>query len=141
MDDALLLLTTYGPALSAVGAAVAFVWSVFQFFSVRAREARAREFETFHRLIKELVEPPAEGASLYIDRQCAVLYELRFFPRYYPFTRRTLQGLKTKWSLTAAHFPRILEEFDITLKIIDARTNSVLSRSRRGLHFSSSVDV
>jgi len=134
MDEALRLLTTYGTALGAIGAAVAFVWSVFQFFSVRARDARAREFETFHRLIKELVEPPKEGASLYIDRQCAVLYELRFFPRYFPFTRRTLVGLKTKWSLTASHFPRILEEIDITLNVIDGRSNSVFRRIGRRLH-------
>lgn len=129
--ETLSFLTTYGPALSAVGVAVAFVWSVFQFFSVRAREEHAREFKTFHRLIKELVEPPSEGASLYIDRQCAVLYELRFFPRYYPFTRRTLQSLKNKWSLDGRSFPRILEELEITLKIIDSRMSSLPFRIRR----------
>ena len=64
MSSVLSLLTTYGSALGAIGAAIAFAWSVFQFFSVRAREARVREFESFHRLIKELVEPPAEGASM-----------------------------------------------------------------------------
>lgn len=135
MDEALRLLTTYGTGLGAIGAAVAFAWSVFQFFSVRAREARARDFETFHRLIKELVEPPGEGASLYVDRQCAVLYELRFFPRYYPFTRRTLIGLKAKWSLTDSHFPRILEELDITLNLIDGRSNSLFRRIGRRLRF------
>lgn len=134
MDDLVRLITTHGTALGTIGAAIAFAWSVFQFFSVRAREARAREFETFHRLIKELVEPPEEGASLYIDRQCAVLYELRFFPRYYPFTRRTILGLKAKWSLSAADFPRLLEELDITLNIIDSRANSVFRRVGRALH-------
>ncbi len=94
MNEALALLTKYGTAFSAIGAAVAFVWSVIQFLSVRARVARAREFETFHRLIKELVEPPSEGVGLYIDRQCAVLFEIRFFPRYFPFTLRTLLALK-----------------------------------------------
>jgi hypothetical protein len=73
MDNVLQLLTGYGAALGAIGAAVAFIWSVYQFFSVRARDSRTRDFETFHRLIKELVEPPAPGAPLYQDRQCAVL--------------------------------------------------------------------
>lgn len=140
MDELFRLITTYGTALSTMGVAIAFVWSVFQFFSVRAREARAREFEAFHRLIKELVEPPGEGASLYIDRQCAVLYELRFFPRYYPFTRRTILGLKAEWSQSAPHFPRLLEELDITLAIIDRRANSVFRRAGRALHILSLLE-
>lgn len=139
MDEALALLTKYGTAFSAIGAAIAFVWSVFQFFSVRAREARAREFETFHRLIKELVEPQSEGASLYIDRQCAVLFELRFFPRYYPFTLRTLLALKRKWQETAAH-PRILEELDITIRFIEMRSNTVFQRTAKKLRFLSSAE-
>ncbi|MBX9849784.1 MAG: hypothetical protein K2X64_10865 [Rhodocyclaceae bacterium] len=133
MNEALALLTNYGTAFSAIGAAIAFIWSVFQFFSVRAREARAREFETFHRLIKELVEPPSEGAGLYIDRQCAVLFELRFFPRYFPFTLRTLLALQRKWQGTAAQYPRILEELDITIRFIEARLNSVFRRAARRL--------
>ena len=134
MDEIFRLIATHGTALGTVGAAIAFAWSVFQFFSVRAREARSREFETFHRLVKELVEPTAQGGSLYIDRQCAVLYELRFFPRYYPFTRRTLLGLKEKWTLSASQFPRILEELDITLNVIERRSNSVRRRLGRLLH-------
>jgi hypothetical protein len=125
------LLTKYGTAFSAIGAAVAFVWSVFQFFSARAREARAREFETFHRLIKELVEPPSEGASLYIDRQCAILFELRFFPRYFPFTLRTLLALQQTWQKTAAQYPRLQEELNITIRFIKARLNNVLQRAAR----------
>jgi hypothetical protein len=122
------------------GATIAFIWSVFKFFSVRTREARSREFDVFHRLIKELVEPPAEGASLYIDRQCAVLYELRFFPRYYPFTRRTLLGLKSNWSSTAGHSPRILEELEMTLKAIDGHSNTALRRVARTLHLLPALD-
>ena len=133
MNEALTILTKYGTAFSAIGAAVAFIWSVIQFFSVRAREARVREFETFHRLIKELVEPPSEGAGLYIDRQCAVLFELRFFPRYFSFTLRTLLALKSKWRESAGQFPRILEELDITIGFIDKRYNSVFKRTVRAL--------
>lgn len=140
MEDLFRLVTTYGTPLSTIGAAIAFVWSVFQFFSIRAREGRDREFETFHRLIKELVEPPSEGASLYIDRQCAILYELRFFPRYYPFTRRTILGLKAAWSQTLPHRPRLQVEMDITLNIIDRQANSVFRRVGRTLYLLSAKE-
>ncbi|MDZ7918458.1 hypothetical protein [Rhodoferax sp.] len=102
---------------------------------MRSREARAREFETFHRLVKELVEPPSEGSGLYIDRQCAVLFELRFFPRYFPFTLRTLLALKRKWQGPAAAYPRILEELDITIRFIEMRSNTVLQRIAKKLSF------
>jgi len=140
MNEALELFSKYGTTFSAIGAAVAFVWSVFQFFSVRAREARARDFETFHRLIKELVEPPSKGASLYIDRQCAVLFELRFFPRYFPFTLRTLLALKRKWKESAAQYPRILEELDITIRFIEMRSNTAFQRIAKKLRFLSSAE-
>lgn len=140
MNEALALLANYGTAFSTMGAAVAFVWSVFQFFSVRAREARAREFETFHRLIKELVEPSSEGAGLYIDRQCAVLFELRFFPRYFPFTLRTLLALKLKWQKSAAQYPRIFEELDITIRFIEMRSNTAFQRTAKKLRFLSSAE-
>lgn len=135
MNEVLALLTKYGTAFSAIGAAIAFVWSVLQFFSVRDREARAREFETFHRLIKELVEPPPEGAGLYIDRQCAVLFELRFFPRYFPFTLRTLMSLRSKWQGSAAQHTRILEELDITFRFIEMRSNTAFQRIAKKLRF------
>jgi hypothetical protein len=140
VDTFLRLLNSSGTALGAIGASIAFIWSVFQFFSIRAREAKAREFETFHKLIKNLVEPAATGTALYVDRQFAVLYELRFFPRYYPFTRRTLIGLKTTWSLGTTRFPRILEEIEITLNLIDGRSNTVLRRIGRKLHILSPAE-
>ncbi|WP_143434989.1 hypothetical protein [Hymenobacter roseosalivarius] len=119
MEEVLVILTRYGPALSAVGAAVAFVWTIIQFLSVRGREAKTREFEVFHRLIKELVEPPSADGSLYVDRQCAIMFELRFFPRYYPFTKRTLLGLRSRWSKLEGVYDRLIDELDITIGCID----------------------
>ena len=133
MEQLLKLLTTYGAGLAIVGAAIAFIWSVIQFFSVRTREARAREFETFHKLIKELVEPPGQGVPLYADRQCAVLYELIFVPRDYPFTRRMLLGLQAYWSLTASNHTRILEELKMTLSFIEKRSGGPVRRLARSL--------
>jgi len=120
METALAFLIKYGPALSALGAGIAFAWTVIQFLSVRAREAANREFDNFHKLVKELVEPPTPDGSLYVDRQCAILFELRLFPRYYPVIKRTLAGLQAKWrALTGeGKYERLLEEVEITLTYI-----------------------
>ncbi len=126
METALAFLIKYGPALSALGAGIAFAWTVIQFLSVRAREAANREFENFHKLVKELVEPPTPDGSLYVDRQCAILFELRFFPRYYSVIRRTLAGLQTRWQAIAdeGKYERLLEEVEITLRYIqEHKTN------------------
>jgi hypothetical protein len=40
-----------GVSVGAVGAAIAFVVSIFQFLSVRKRESREREFEKYHWLV------------------------------------------------------------------------------------------
>lgn len=106
--------------ISLLGGVAAFIWSVAQFFIVRNRESRAKKFETYHRLIKELVEPPIQNGVLYIDRQCAIIFELRFLPRYFPLTRRTLLGLRQKWSDAEAQYPRLFEELDLTLQYIDS---------------------
>ncbi|MGH7773726.1 MAG: hypothetical protein ACREQA_15985, partial [Candidatus Binatia bacterium] len=61
LTDILSLLSSHAAELGIFGAAVAFIWSVWQFFDVRRREFRNREFETYHRLIKELVQPEKDA--------------------------------------------------------------------------------
>ena len=86
-------LNQYLSAISAIFALLAFGWPIFQFFSTRKREAENRQFELFHKLVKELVEPDAPDIPKRIDRQAAVIFELRHFKRYYEFTLRLLGGL------------------------------------------------
>jgi hypothetical protein len=47
-------------SLSAIGAFATFAWSAYQFLDVRARDSREREFQAYHKLIKELVQPESE---------------------------------------------------------------------------------
>lgn len=111
--------STNTAALGIFGAAVAFIWSVIQFVLVRMRDEKHREFEIYHRLIKELVSPDPESKSIWIDRQAAVIFELRRFKRYHEFTLRTLLGLQKKWSNDPEFtFPRLLEELDLTIEYI-----------------------
>ena len=104
-------------ALSILGAALAFVWSTYQQVTQRKAEARERDFQAFHKLIKELVAPDPESKVSWLDRQAAVVFELRHFPRYYEFTERTLKGLKEKWTSDPDfHWTRLIEEINLTLE-------------------------
>lgn len=102
----------------AVGIAT-FLWTVYQYIDTKKREQDLKEFENFHRLIKELVQP--ENDNLYVDRQTAILFELRHFKRYYPFSYRTLLGLKEKWIKVPNQFPRLLEELDMTIEFLNKK--------------------
>jgi len=105
--------------LSIVGAVAAFIWPVVQFVVTRRHDLQFREFEIYHRLIKELVSPDPQDKVTWIDRQAAIVFELRHFPRYFEFSARTLRGLKTKWAADADFkFPRLLEELDLTLAFL-----------------------
>jgi hypothetical protein len=120
------------PTLSALGASVAFIISVAQFLLVRKREQRVHEFESYHRLIKELVQPDPESKSTWIDRQVAVVYELRHFPRYYPVSHRILKNLQRKFfSDPNFQWPYLLDEIGLTLSHIEKKSPNHSLQARR----------
>jgi len=96
MNELLDFLKTYGAQLSAIGALFIFGFGVYKFQAERRTTLFWKEFEVYHKLVKELVEPPSENAVLYVDRQTAIIYEMRNFKRYYPFTLQILEGLRDK---------------------------------------------
>jgi hypothetical protein len=121
MHNALGWLSNNTAALSILGAALAFIWATSQQVLQRKQEAREREFQNYHRLVRELVSPDAQGAVMWIDRQAAVVYELRHFPRYYEFTERMLITLRQKWAQDPnMQWPHLIEEIDLTLKHIQS---------------------
>jgi hypothetical protein len=118
-------------ALSALGAAMAFVWSAIQFILVRGREQRSQEFEAYHRLIKELVQPDPASQVAWIDRQVAVVFELRHFKRYYPVTGRILNNLRNKFLADPEfQWPYLINEIELTLQHIGEQPNSSSKRTR-----------
>ncbi len=111
-------------AVSALGGAIAFLWTVYQFFLVRNRESATKEFETFHKLVKELVEPDEKTKVLYIDRQAAIAFELRHFTRYHDFTLRMLKvfiGRGEKDQENLQKHALLLEEMRQTIAFIEKR--------------------
>lgn len=120
MENLLKLFEIYSIQLSALGASSIFIFGVYKFLVERKETHYWKEFDTYHRLIKELVEPQA-GLALYIDRQTAILFELRFYKRYYSHSLRMLKGLRQKWGAEPNQFPRIIEELDLTIEYINKK--------------------
>jgi len=86
-------------------------------------EAKRVRFETYHSLIKQLVERENPDQPMRLDRQIAVIYELRNFKDYFPVTLRILTGLKTDW---ADYGPidkraRLMEELDLAIAYIQKK--------------------
>ena len=121
MEFLIELFKTYGTQLSALGAAAAFIFGVYKFQSERNASHYWKEYEAYHKVVKELVEPSSPNAGMYIDRQTAAIYELRFYPRYYSHTVRMLKSLKEKWAKVSDRSPRLLEELDLTIKYIEKK--------------------
>jgi hypothetical protein len=104
--------------LGALTSAAVFLLKVWQFIDVRRREQRAREFDAFHRLIKELVSPDKEGVPTRADRQIAAVFELRHLTRYYEVAARILVSLREQWSGQEGNIKRVADEMDRTLSHI-----------------------
>ena len=99
-----------------------FIWTVYGYLDTKKREQNLKEFENYHKLIKELVQPEDnDKPMMYVDRQTAIIYELRHFKRYYPLSYRTLLGLKEKWEKVPNQFPRLLDECDRTLRYLKSK--------------------
>jgi hypothetical protein len=110
-------ITKYAGALALIGTAV---WTVWQYATGKRAETKKHQFEAFHNLVKQLVEGDGPNVPSRIDRQIAVIFELRHFPRYYPVTRRILTGLQTSWAQQAPGFDRLHAEIAIALQHINA---------------------
>ena len=70
--------------------------ALYHYISIKRSEERARRFSSYHQLVEALNGNGAGGAP-YIDRQIAVVYEMRNFPEYYPVTLRVLRRSLERW--------------------------------------------
>jgi len=97
---------------------IPLAYQAWQFLDQRKRELRDKRFEIFHRLIRDLVEPPEGRDVIKLDRQIAIVFELRNFPEYEEVTERILKGLQEHWSKQTnefADYSRLIAEVDLTL--------------------------
>ena len=100
--------------LYVIGVTIAFLFSIYKFYIRRKTELYWKEFEIYHKLLKDLVQPEVENGSVYLDRQVAIVFELKNFKRYYPISEKILRELRKKWISNN----RLIEEIDLTLEHI-----------------------
>ena len=118
-------LTDNGTAIGVIIAAIPILWAVTQYIRIRRAEDRRVQFTTFHNLIKQLVEREDPNLPLRLDRQIAVIFELRTrtFKLYYPVTLRILEGLKDDWGSYGPEHKRnrLMQELDLAIAHLKKR--------------------
>lgn len=101
-------------------AVIPAIWSFITYLNLKNKEMQHERFTIFHKLIESLVQPQANGQGPFLDRQIAIVYELRNFPEYFELTIRILNGLKVSWGQHPS-FQRLLDEIDLTIKHIETK--------------------
>lgn len=123
MADIVTWLGSNAAGIGVVIAVLPIVGAGIQFILSRRTEEKRRAFDTYHGLIKQLVESENPQTPMRLDRQIAVIFELRHFKLYYPVTLRIMRGLKNDWGHIelAANRTRLMEEIDLTIAYIEKR--------------------
>jgi hypothetical protein len=115
--------------LTLLVALVPAAWTFIRYLTLKSKELQHERFKIYHGLIRDLVQPEATGVPMSIDRQIAIVFELRHFTEYFELTGRILEGLRQTW--IDPRFARLAQELDRTLLFIG--THSKAKRSTRQL--------
>lgn len=99
---------------------LAFFLPIYKFITQKREEQKDKRFITYHKLIKDLVEPDDKGRIM-LDRQIATAYELRNFPNYFDLTKRIFTDLKSQWEKDEKN-NRIVAELSMTIAYIDVKS-------------------
>ena len=96
---------------------IAIIIPLYKYILDRNSALRDLRFKTYHNLIRQLVEPEDGKDGIMVDRQIAVIFELRNFPEYYELTKRMLFDLKKQWEPGIRNI-RIIKEITYSIKYI-----------------------
>ena len=78
-------------------AIISIFWSAYSYISIKKAEEKQRRFETYHRLVKDLVERDDPKEPMKLDRQLAVIFEMQNFPEYFSPSIKIVEGLRDSW--------------------------------------------
>ena len=114
------LFDTVMKILEVLGWVLTPIWAIYQYIITMKREKQIREFEQFHKQVQELVQPSGGSSSMFLDRQAAIIFELRNYERYYEYSFRMLNALKEGWS----KYYRLTNKIDYTIAFIKKDMNT-----------------
>lgn len=86
-------LSTNNGAIAVLITLAVSLYKFFQYLNIKLDELREKKFKHYHDdLIKKLVQAENKDENIKLDRQIAIIYELRNFPEYFPVSKRILDG-------------------------------------------------
>lgn len=121
--DVVDFLQKYNGTLAVLVSILIALIAFYNYIAVRRAEEKGRQYDRYHRLLEDL-NIRGQGDAPFIDRQIAVVYELRNFPEYYPVTVRILKRSLGHW--------RFLEQ---TSRMTSNRVNTLFSEAELTLRF------
>jgi len=77
---------------------IPLAWTVYTYLTIKKQDLKERRFIAYHKLIQQLVERENPDQPMRLDRQIAIVFELRNFEEYFDVTLRILRGLKESWA-------------------------------------------
>jgi hypothetical protein len=107
------LSNNWGTIITILLAYFLLILPIQKYLQDRRLQEKDIRFRNYHELIDRLVG--AGGKAAMLDRQIAIIYELRNFKDYYPVTLRILKGLKEKWGDN-----RVSDEINLTISHIES---------------------
>ncbi len=108
-------------------AVVPAILSFISYLNLKNKELRHERFKIYHEFIRELVQPDSPGQAMSMDRQIAIVFELRNFKEYFELTLRMLEGLRETW--IDPRPKRLTDEIDHTVCYI--QENSKLQPNKQ----------
>jgi hypothetical protein len=105
---------TIGAFVAAVISLAVIAFQVKRYMAVRDADLRQREFENYHRLIRDLA---TGGQQIKLAAQTAIIFELRNYPKYAGVSHRILRALQEDW--TRDGMTRHSAEMDLTLAYLE----------------------
>ncbi|KUK79672.1 MAG: hypothetical protein XD95_0211 [Microgenomates bacterium 39_7] len=116
IEHLLILITDYVVGITLLIGFIGGIVKFWQWISIKNSEDKKNKFNTYHQLIKDLVEPENENKDMRRDRQIAIIYELRNYRKYFPVTTRILEDLREVW--LHPKNKRLIDEIVLTLNYI-----------------------
>ncbi|MFA6253565.1 MAG: hypothetical protein WC687_04870 [Patescibacteria group bacterium] len=113
IKNLLLLLEAHSNLIVALSIIIGGFWGIIKF----REHIKDKRFKTYHELIDWLVNEQIQpDRKIKLDRQIAIVYELRNFPNYFDVSKRILKGLHEQWK---DEDKRILNEIQLTLSYME----------------------